>query len=107
MLFALKTTRFLACFCLFSSRFERFLAKIRENERFDWIRKGRSRSRALLKLRGSRSRSYPRTETPEKEITAKPRTGWPKKRAGSNRLVSSRFSICERVSWSVGPETMR
>ncbi len=50
---------------------------------------------------------YPRTETPEKESTANPRTGWPKKRAGSKRLNSSRFSTCERVVESVGPEMMR
>ena len=40
---------------------------------------------------------YPRTETPEKESTAKPRTGWPKKRAGSKWLDNSRFSTCARV----------
>jgi len=51
--------------------------------------------------------SYPRTETPEKESTARPRTGWPKKRAGSKWLSTSKFSICERVAWSLGPETMR
>src|SRR5580692_4747888 len=52
-------------------------------------------------------RLYPRTETPEKDSTARPRTGWPKKRAGSKRLVSSMFSICERVTASEGPEAIR
>lgn len=102
-----KNDPILACFWLFSGSFERFLTKNQRKREGRLDKKGRSRSRALLKLRGSRSRSYPRTETPEKEMTAKPRTGWPKKRAGSKRLVNSRFSICERVSWSVGPETMR
>jgi hypothetical protein len=51
--------------------------------------------------------AYPRTETPENESTARPRTGCPKKRAGSKRLKSSRFSTSERVTASVGPETMR
>ena len=50
---------------------------------------------------------YPRTETPEKERTANPRTGWPKNRAASKWLVSSMFSILERVASSLGPETMR
>ena len=50
---------------------------------------------------------YPRTDTPENDSTARPRTGWPKKRAGANTLVSSIFSTCERVAASVGPLTMR
>jgi len=49
----------------------------------------------------------PRTETPENDSTANPRTGWPKNRAGSKWLVSSRFSIFDRVSASSGPETIR
>jgi hypothetical protein len=40
---------------------------------------------------------YPRTETPENESTASPRTGCPKKRAGSKWLQRSRFSTCARV----------
>ena len=51
--------------------------------------------------------NYPRTDTPEKESTARPRTGWPKKRAGSKRLNNSIFSTCARVAASSGPETMR
>ena len=50
---------------------------------------------------------YPRTDTPENDSTANPRTGCPKKRAGANRLVRSRFSIWDRVAASFGPETMR
>ena len=50
---------------------------------------------------------YPRTETPEKESTARPGTGWPKRRAGSKRYHKSRFCACPRVVSSVGPETMR
>jgi len=50
---------------------------------------------------------YPRTETPEKEITATPRTGWPKKRAGAKTLDSSRFSTSAWVCGSFGPLTMR
>lgn len=50
---------------------------------------------------------YPLTETPEKEITARPRTGWPKKRAGSKTLKSRTFSTSDRVASSFGPETMR
>lgn len=50
---------------------------------------------------------YPRTETPEKESTAKPETGWPKRRAGSKRLHKRMFSTCSRVALSVGPATMR
>jgi hypothetical protein len=36
---------------------------------------------------------YPLTETPEKEITANPRTGCPKNRAGSKSLFTSKLSI--------------
>ena len=50
---------------------------------------------------------YPRTDTPENESTARPRTGWPKTRAGSKRLNNSIFSTCARVAASSGPETMR
>jgi hypothetical protein len=69
---------------------------------------GRRRGAFAPGLRGYRRKgSYPRTLTPEKESTARPRTGWPKNRAGSNLLNSSTFSSCDRVAASVGPETMR
>ncbi len=54
-----------------------------------------------------RGAGQPRTETPEKERTARPRTGWPKRRAGSKTLQRSMSSTWARVALSVGPETMR
>jgi len=48
----------------------------------------------------------PRTATPAKFRTTTPRTGWPKKRAGSKTDSSSRYSTWDLVSRSSGPETM-
>jgi hypothetical protein len=55
---------------------------------------------------GSRVSAQPLTDTPEKDCTAMPRTGWPQNFAGSNCSVSSRFATAERVAGSSGPETM-
>src|SRR5450432_3912024 len=51
--------------------------------------------------------TYACTETPAKESTASPRTGWPKTRAGSKTLKRRRSSNWERVRESSGPETIR
>jgi hypothetical protein len=42
------------------------------------LQRSRSTARNL-----SEGENYPRTDTPANESTARPRTGWPKKRAGS------------------------